>query len=368
MSKTKNNAIDPLTVMDEFGTDALRFTLLVGSTPGNDMNISVRKIEGNRNFANKVWNVGRFVIGSLKFAPLQAVNAPEWTLADSWIWARKRQLVREVESLFQSHQYGEAGRQIYDFLWGDFADWYLEISKVQMENGGDRAYYTAYTLTKVLDAILRLLHPFTPFVTEALWGFLRETCMDLFPDFAPNDGWEDALIVAKWPKEALPEDWENVKVADFRMIQEIVKAIRNIRSENKVEPHRKIGAIIIPGEKLEILRGQESIICALSGINPDLLKVTDKLVEDPESVIPLVVNGIEIYLPLSGLKDQAADLARLSRELNETRTQIERLETLLNSPFAQKAPVKVVEKEREKLSSYQETALKLKNQLKHSDH
>ena len=182
MSKTKGNVIDPLIVMDELGTDALRFTLLVGSTPGNDMSLSIKKVEANRNFANKIWNAGRFVIGALSQVPAAPAGPPDWTLADSWIWARLQGLVRDVDRLFSTYQYGEAGRQIYDFFWSEFADWYLEIAKLQIAEsikgagqGGDRAFYTAYTLVRVLDASLRLLHPFTPFVTEELWGHLKQS-------------------------------------------------------------------------------------------------------------------------------------------------------------------------------------------------
>jgi len=155
MSKTKGNVIDPLAVMDELGTDALRFTLLVGSTPGNDMNLSVKKVEANRNFANKVWNMGRFIIGALAQIPEKPTSEPDWTLADRWIQARLAALVREVDRLFNTYLFGEAGRQIYDFLWGEFADWYIEIAKLQLAEGGDRAFYTAQTLTHTLDACLR---------------------------------------------------------------------------------------------------------------------------------------------------------------------------------------------------------------------
>ena len=156
MSKTKGNVIDPLGVMDEMGTDALRFTLLVGSTPGNDANLSLKKVEANRNFANKIWNVGRFIIGTVEDAPKTAAGKADWTLADSWIWARLQELIRTVDRLFETYQYGEAGRQIYDFLWSDFADWYVEIAKLQMAGGGDRAHHTAVTLVRVLDTVLRL--------------------------------------------------------------------------------------------------------------------------------------------------------------------------------------------------------------------
>ena len=179
MSKTAGNVIDPLEVMDELGTDALRFTLLVGSTPGKDMNLSLDKVEANRNFANKVWNAGRFVIRATGDLKVQAQPGdPDWTLADSWIWARLQGLIRDVDRLFQNYQYGEAGRQIYEFFWGDFADWYIEIAKLQLKGSENQTYHTTYTLASILDLCLRLLHPFTPFVTEQLWGHLREAMLD----------------------------------------------------------------------------------------------------------------------------------------------------------------------------------------------
>ena len=184
ISKTTGNVIDPLILMDEFGTDALRFTMLVGSTPGNDTNVGPKKVESNRNFANKIWNVGRFVINAIDHSltpPIGSATKTKrgtgagregWTLADSWIWARLQQLVRDVERLFQTFQYGEAGRQIYEFIWSDFADWYVEIAKQQLTNDATR-YSTVATLARVFDTSLRLLHPFTPFVTEEIWGHLR---------------------------------------------------------------------------------------------------------------------------------------------------------------------------------------------------
>ncbi len=194
MSKTYGNVIDPLIVMDELGTDALRFTLLVGATPGNDMNLSVKKVEANRNFANKVWNAGRFVISAISALtavplPTEDGNEPKkpaglpfgglspYTLADSWIWARLQQLIRDVERLFQTFQYGEAGRQIYEFFWSDFADWYVEIAKQQMQSEVTKEQ-TIRMLTGVLDTSLRLLHPFTPFITEELWGHLRNAVLE----------------------------------------------------------------------------------------------------------------------------------------------------------------------------------------------
>ena len=224
MSKSYGNVIDPLVVMDELGTDALRFTLLVGSTPGNDLNLSIKKVEANRNFANKIWNAGRFVIASIGHVPQAPLNDPEWTLADSWIWARLQTVIRDVERLFQSYQFGEAGRQIYEFFWNEFADWYVEIAKLQMAEGGDRAFYTVQTLVKVLDLSLRLLHPFTPFVTEELWGHLKSAASAQSEGLAPQDGWAQALIIASWPEPRLEQAWEAEKVAAFTLVQDVVRS------------------------------------------------------------------------------------------------------------------------------------------------
>src|SRR5664280_319178 len=203
MSKSKGTGIDPLPVMEEFGTDALRFTLLVGSTPVSYTHLSLKKVEGNRNFANKIWNAGRFVVSAINSLPPTSQPEDErlkeqggWSLADSWIWARLYALVREVERLFQAYQYGEAGRQIYEFFWNDFADWYVEVAKLQMQKEDSKGR-TAGTLVQVLDMCLRLLHPFTPFVTEELWGHLRQAVLQ--SPFAPLAAdWPEALIVAVW--------------------------------------------------------------------------------------------------------------------------------------------------------------------------
>ena len=223
MSKTKDNVIDPLPLMDELGTDALRFTLLVGSTPGNDISLDVKRVEANRNFANKIWNAGRFVIGAINNAPKTATNKPEWTLEDSWIWARYKSLLDEANRLFESYQFGEAGRQIYDFFWGDFADWYIETAKTQLTMGGDRAYYTAQTLTRLLDGCLRLLHPFTPFVTEELWGHLKESAAEHSEGFTPEGGWPEALIIAPWPEPLPHEGWEEEAIEKYNLIMDISK-------------------------------------------------------------------------------------------------------------------------------------------------
>ncbi len=364
MSKSKDNMIDPLEVMDELGTDALRFTLLVGSTPGSDTNLSVKRVEANRNFANKLWNATRFILGTLEQAPTQAQAAPVWTLADRWIQTRSRALTAEVGRLFETYQFGEAGRQIYEFFWGEFADWYLEIAKLQIVEGGDRAYYTAQLLVRTLDTVLRMLHPFTPFVTEELWGHLKQAAQEHSDGFAPAGGWEEGLIVAHWPEAEEAEANEEEQIQSFRLVQEIVRSIRNLRAEKEVKPGQRIPALIaVSDERRVLLQEQMGIITALAYLDREQSVVAAE-VEKPQDALTLVVAGIQIHLPLTGLVDKEAERERLTRELKSLDSQIARLEGLLGSEFANKAPAAVVEKEREKLATYHDSAAKMRAQLK----
>ena len=363
MSKTKNNAIDPLEVMDAMGTDALRFTLLVGSTPGNDMNISVKKVEANRNFANKVWNIGRFVISAVDRAGEKPIEAPVWTLPDSWIWARLKQVVNSVNALFENYQFGEAGKQIYEFFWSEFADWYLEASKRQLSEGGDRAYFSAYGLAQVLDVMLRLLHPFTPYVTEALWGYLKQACLDAGLPMKTKEGWEEALILARWPERMEMEGWEDEIIKDFNTTQDLIRAIRNLRSEYKIEPSRKLHAVFVSAEQQILLESQKLVLCDLAGLDADLTEIRVEKPDEQSGMAGLVVNEIEIFVQLADAKDDAAEEDRLRKELAELESQVARLEGLLASPFAQKAPEKIVQAEREKLETYKVSVEKLRARL-----
>ncbi len=335
MSKTKHNDIDPLGVMDELGTDALRFSLLVGSTPGNDTNLSIKKVEANRNFANKLWNAGRYVIHQLGQMPSFPTHDPDWTLADRWIWARLKELTETVNRLFETYQFGEAGRQIYDFFWTEFADWYVEISKDQIAEGGDRAFYTIQRLVRIFDTCLRFLHPFTPFVTEALWGHLKSACQETSEHLAPEGSWEDALIIAKWPERMTLEGWEETAVEDFTLMQDMVRAIRNIRAEYKVQPGHKIACIISAGEKIAMIEANRQNLISLAGIDPEALSVVKAPIETSSEQVTLVVTPVEITLPMSGLVDVAAERQRLEKELQEASAN-PRLEKLLASPFSQK--------------------------------
>jgi valyl-tRNA synthetase len=291
----------------------------------------------------------------------QSAKPPAYTLADSWIWARLQGLIRDVERQFQNFQYGQAGQQIYDFLWSDFADWYVEIAKEQLRNAETRLQ-TAETLARVFDICLRLLHPFTPFVTEELWGHLRSALLDSPLSHLAKD-WGEALIVARFPEPREPEGWEEAKIADFELIQEIVRSIRNLRAEKNVAPARKIAATISAGNKLDLLESQKAVIASLAGLDQSQLSILQSLNEKPADSAILVVGAVEIYLPLAGMVDPAEERARLEKELKETEAHIARLEKLLASDFAVKAPPPVVQKERDKLAAYKETAGKIKAQL-----
>jgi valyl-tRNA synthetase len=363
MSKSYGNVIDPLGLMDDLGTDALRFTLLVGSTPGNDMNLSVKKVEANRNFANKIWNVGRFIISSISQSPTAPIDEHQWTLADSWIWARLQSLIRDVERLFQNYQYGEAGRQIYDFFWSDFADWYVEIAKLQLAEGGDRAFYTTATLVRILDLSLRLLHPFTPFITEELWGHLKRASQEHSDNLSPHGGWSEALIIAQFPEPRPEESWEASRQTTFGLIQDIVRAVRNIRAEKNVRPGQLIPATIVSADQTIIIREQAKTIASLAQIDYKQLTIIDSLPGIPQGHVPLVVGSSDIYLPIAHLVDTEEERARLEKDMAEIQSQIQRLEALLAGPFAQKAPAAVVNKEREKLETYRQTAEKVRSQL-----
>ncbi len=367
ISKTAGNVIDPLILMDEFGTDALRFTMLVGSTPGNDTNVGPKKVEANRNFANKLWNVGRFVISAINKFDSMPKEKTEWTPADSAVWAKVQKLVRDVERLFQNFQYGEAGQQIYEFFWSDFADWYVEYAKNQIDNG--RFHTTIETLSRILDISLRLLHPFTPFVTEELWGHLRRTLLNS-PLAELAKQWTDVLIIAPWPQPRAIEGWEEKALEYFqKLVQERERDYRNIRAENKIPPNMLMGGmpIIISGDEEKVKYIENHIMASGTVSGFDMSRVQYNygfLSSKPENSILILNDAVETYLPLAGQVNEAEQKARLEKELHEAQSQIARLEKLLAGDFASKAPAALVQKEREKLAAYQETAQKIEAQLK----
>ena len=367
MSKSYGNVVDPLELMEQFGTDALRFTLLTGSTPGQDSKINLEKLEANRNFANKLWNVGRLIMNTVERGSSAPDEDRPLSNADRWILNRLAQVQMSVDRLFEAFQYGEAGRQIYEFFWGEFADWYLEIAKLQLDEEKGTAWRTTGIMVQVFDACLRMLHPFMPFVTEELWGYLKPACEDNHAGYQPEGGWEEALIIAKWPTPDEGAAQQAKDVEEFQVVMDIVKAIRNARLEKGVELRRRIPAAIKAGDAAQYLASSSAAIAALAGIDPEQLQIEEELDERPENALTLVIHGVEIYLPLEGMLDLDEEKQRLQEQLAETVTQRGRIEKLLAGPFSERAPEGVVAKERAKLRSFQETAEKIKQQLESLD-
>ncbi|WP_448592571.1 valine--tRNA ligase [Thermoflexus hugenholtzii] len=339
MSKTKGNVIDPLVVIRDYGADALRFTLATGSTPGNDMRLSLQRVEGNRNFANKLWNAARFVLGALS-GPLRrpSWDDPTLTLPDRWILSRYHRTVAAVTQALDAFDFGEAGRRVYEFTWDEFCDWYIEIAKEPLYRGsGDDAARTRGILVYVLDGILRLLHPFMPFITEALWGYLKRAG-------AVDDA--EALIVAAWP---IPGPVDERAEAGMQALIETVRAIRNAREAHRVPSERRIPAWIAAKEALPVLEGHRHLLATLARVDPDRLVLAAEFPEPPPEAVIYPAGSIQIYLPVAGLVDRAAERARLERELEDLEARIAKTEALLASEFSVRAPAAVVEKERRKL-------------------
>jgi valyl-tRNA synthetase len=363
MSKTLGNVTDPLEVTSALGTDALRFTLLTGSTPGQDMNLSVAKVESNRNFANKLWNTARFVVGNLdKVTAADRPKSPTRTAADLWILTRLSEVTATTNRLMDNFLFGEAGRQVYDFLWGDFADWYIEAAKVQLAEGGNRAWQTLAVLQRVLDDGLRLLHPFIPFVTEETWQQLKQAFEAADLGIAPEGGWPEALIIADWPKADGITEEEGAISAEFDRLRDVIRAIRNARNESKVPPGRRIPALISAGRKLPFLESWREQLVALARLDGDQLQMAETAVA-PDQAVTLSLGDYTVFLPLAGLVDVAKERERLEKESADLDRQIARLTGLLEGDFARKAPAALVQKERDKLALLEASRTELQERL-----
>ncbi|MBN1680538.1 MAG: valine--tRNA ligase [Anaerolineae bacterium] len=337
MSKTYGNVIDPLEIIAQYGADPLRFTLLTGSSPGNDMNLSESRIEYSRNFGNKLWQMSRFVWSNLDgFTPGDDPDPARLDLPSRWILSRLTGLVANVQRLFDTFQYSEAGRQILEFLWGEFADWYVEISKNALY-GDDVTHRkgTLNVLLYVLNTSLRLLHPYIPHITEEIWHYLPT-----------GDG---PLITAEWP-QANPAYENPGAEADFSILAELVRGIRNARAEYKVEPARRISASIAPGTHRDFIDTHRDIFSRLCNVADITLLASDADV--PDKAATIVADDVTIYLPLADLIDLDAERARLQGEMENLTTQITRTDGLLqNESFVSKAKPEVVQRERDKLTS-----------------
>jgi valyl-tRNA synthetase len=363
MSKTAGNVVDPLDLMNRMGTDALRFTLLTGGTPGNDMNLSLAKVEGNRNFANKIWNAARFIVHNLD--KVSAADAPTngaeraYTAADRWILTRLNEVVATANRLLDGYQFGEAGRQIYDFFWGDFADWYVEMAKVQLAESGARAWLTLSVLRHVMDYCLRLLHPYIPFVSEETWQQMKRAFESADVGIAPAEDWGEALIIAGWPEAG--KSYAD-SAAAFEMVRDLVREIRAVRAEKGIEPGKRIPAHIAAGSRHTFLSSQQPLLVSLARLDEAQLVIAEN-VSVPDRAVTVALGDITAYLPLAGTVDLGQEQERLQKELAEAEAQIARLSGLLAGPFAQRAPAALVQKEQEKLAAYEAEAAQLRSRL-----
>ncbi len=355
ISKSMENIdeYDPLNIIEKYGSDALRYTLLTSSTPGIDMNLDPRRLEGARNFTNKIWQAARFVLANASDAGLSLEPQDrDLRLPDRWILSRLNHLIQDVDRLFGAYQYGEAGRQIHDFLWGEYCDWYIEASKVWLYGDSGAADKTApqAILLHVLETSLRLLHPFMPFVTEAIWQALPETMRA-----------GEALIMARWPEpESALLDGEAEERMELAMA--LIRGIRNQRAEYDVTPGKRIPAHIAAGDAAQWLEGQRDVLCALARLDAGRLDIRPSL-EPPAQAATVVVGDVVLYLPLAELVDLAAERERLAKKLAEVEGRIARSEALLSGEFAHRAPEHVVQRERDKLADLQAEQGKLQERL-----
>jgi valyl-tRNA synthetase len=353
ISKTLGNTIDPLDLIDKFGTDPLRFTLVTSGTPGNDLNLDTARIEGEYRFVNKIWQMTNFVVGNLGDEAEAASLLPgapptaDLDLPSRWMLSRLNRLIASVQRLFDAYQFGEAGRQIRGFLWDEFADWFIEISKAALY-GDDPAAKAATrrVLVHVLDTALRLLHPFMPFATEAAWGYL------------PKADGEAALIIAKWPTA----DASRISDADeatMNALMDIVRGVRNVRAEYNVDPGRRVAILAQPGSYRQAIQAHAYLFSRLC--NVESVTLTDAA---PDEAASVVVGDATVYLPLAGLIDYAAEIDRLEKELGKLSERIARSEGMLNNEgFVARAKPEVVARERESLAEMGSSAAQITARL-----
>ncbi|MFH1048492.1 MAG: valine--tRNA ligase [Patescibacteria group bacterium] len=371
MSKSLGNGIDPIEMIEKYGTDALRLSMIVGSSPGNDLRIYEEKIEGYRNFVNKLWNISRYIIpiyvkniesekgnSMSKNKELDIgywildINYENLTLADKWILGKLSGLIEEVTSDLDNCEFSQAGEKLRDFIWSDFADWYLEISKIEIKNNTETKNVKDIILAHCLKTLLKLLHPFTPFVTEEIWSKFKHT---------PNSSQEgrSLLITEKWPEFVFKAEAKDI--ADFNLIKNSIIAIRNLRAENKIEPAKKIKAIFI-GKKTDLFKKEAGVIKKLGRLE-DLVIESKKM--KVEKAISTIVDGVEIHLPLEGLLDFKKELERIEKEIKENEKKIIEAErNLANKNFTERAPKEIVEEVKEKLKNSRDAIIKLEEKKK----
>ena len=348
MSKSLGNGVDPLEVIDKYGADALRFTLATGNSPGNDTRYSDERVEASRNFANKIWNASRFVLMNLTVTDRKLPAADELKLEDKWILHRYNQLVQAVTDNLDHFELGIAVSKLYDFIWDEFCDWYIELIKPRLYDEDCPSNRAAqYVLSYVLSGALELLHPFMPFITEEIWQKL------------PHEG--ESIVISSWPEFDASLTFAD-EAAQMEQIMEALKAVRNQRSEMNIPPSKKA--------KVYIKTDQPSVFAQGTGFFEKLAGASEAIVADesftpPQNAVSCVVPGAQIFMPLDDLVDKEKELARLTKEKDRLLGEIKRVEGKLNNQgFIAKAPEKVVEEERQKGEKYREMLAKVEENMK----
>lgn len=350
MSKSLGNGVDPMDVIDKYGADALRFFLSTGSSPGHDLRFYWEKVEANWNFGNKIWNASRFALMNMDGLKYEEIDlSGKKSIADKWILTRLQETTTQVTRFIDAYEFGEVGRALYNFIWDDLCDWYIEMAKLPL-NGDDAEakHMTRSVLAYVLDRTMRLLHPFMPFITEEVWQHL------------PHEG--ESITVAAWPtRDDSFVDQQAVK--DMQLLQEIIRSVRNTRAELNVPMSKEI-TLHINADNAQVLEQLERGRAYIERFcRPSELKLGTGLTA-PEKSMSSVLSGVELYLPLAGLLDLDAELKRLEGELKRLDGEVTRVQKKLsNEGFVAKAPENVIAAEREKEKDYLEQREKVRARI-----
>ncbi len=346
MSKSLGNGIDPLVVIDQYGADALRFTLVNGNSPGNDMRYSNEKVEASRNFANKLWNASRFILMNLDGSeqPAHLPKAEDLATEDKWILSKFNTLAGEINSNIDSFELGTAIAKLYEFVWDQFCDWYIEVAKIRLQEGGAAAETAKAVLIYVIDGILKLLHPFMPFITEEIWQAL------------PHEG--DTIMLTAYPEYKEELDF-SADETEFSRIMEAIRAIRNRRAEMNVPPKKK-AAVYVETAYEDTFRAGIPYIQRLASAS-DVVIGKDL---PTEGAVNVVTPDAKIYIPMAELVDFAAEKERLQKEKDKTQKDLDFfLKKLSNPGFVNKAPAAVVEKDKASAEKLKEKIAKLEESL-----
>jgi len=349
--------LNPIDTLEQYGTDALRFAAITGTSPGNDSKLTQAKLESGRNFANKLWNATRFVVRSIEID--RTDTEIKWDLLpteDRWILSRLSRTVSSVTKLMEGFQFAEAQRQIYEFLWSEFCDWYIELAKIRLRSAKEEVPSPIPVLIHVLETSLRLLHPYMPFVTEELWQNLKRRL--------PSD-WQasESVVVAPYPEfdtHAVDPEAERV----MESVIEIIRSIRNARAQYNVESARWIEAQIYGGKLTSAITSYYQAIETLARARPVTILNTREEGPPSENTLVLVLKESEVVIPMESMVDLEAERKRLEKEIERSQAEVARLEARLkDKTFLAKAPASVIEKERQKCYTLNDKLERLRQQI-----